>query len=122
VVVHTDTSHEARHSRLESPYVVHAAGHYWLFVRNRLMDAGCVTTVFRSDRPDRFASGERAWDAELPGIHAPELVFDRGCWHMARVSGPPDHLPGAPKSGGWIEIARISFGGKAEQSKLSGRG
>jgi len=109
VVVHVDTSREVRHSHLESPFVVHAAGCYWLFVRNRALDAECVTTVFRSDYPDRFASGEQAWDAELPGIHAPELVFHDDRWHIARVSGPPDHLPCSPPKGGWIDMAEIRF-------------
>lgn len=114
VVVHCDTSREVRHSHLESPFVVHAAGYYWLFVRNRTMDERCVTTVFRSDCPVRFAWGERAWDTELPGIHAPELFFHRERWYIARVSGPPDNLPCAPRSGGWVEIAEITFDAKQE--------
>lgn len=109
VAVHVDTSRESRHSHLESPFVIPAAGAYWLFVRDRSLDARCVTTVFRSDTPDRFASGTRAWDAEIEGVHAPELVEHAGAWHLARVSGPPDHLPGAPKQGGWVDIAPISF-------------
>ena len=109
--VHVDTSREVAHSHLESPFVVRAAGRYWLFVRNRALDEACITTVFCSDSPKSFASGTRAWDAELPGIHAPELVRDQGRWHIARVSGPPDHLPCAPKTGGWIELAGIDFAG-----------
>lgn len=109
VVVHVDTSREVTHSHLESPFVVHADGYYWLFVRNRALDERCVTTVFRGDSPDRFASGVNAWDCELAGIHAPELITDNGQWHIARVSGPPDHLPTAPRHGGWIEIASITF-------------
>lgn len=109
VPVHVDTSREVSHAHLESPFVVHASGAYWLFVRNRTMDEGCVTTVFRSATPDRFKSGIRAWDAELRDVHAPELVFDRGAWHLARVSGPPDHLACAPQRGGWIELARVAF-------------
>lgn len=106
--VHVDESREVGHSHLESPFVVCAANKYWLFVRDRSLDERCVTTVFRSDSPVCFRSGVRTWDGELEGIHAPELVEDAGNWHIARVSGPPG-LPAAPKHGGWIEIARISF-------------
>jgi len=107
--VHIDTSREVEHSHIESPFVVYVAKHYWLFVRNRALDQECVTTVFRSHSPDRFASGENAWDAELPGIHAPELVRADGNWYIARVSGRSGALPCAPESGGWVEIAAITF-------------
>lgn len=109
VPVHVDTSRETRHSHTESPFVIRAAGAYWLFVRDRSQDARCLTTVFRSDTPDRFASGAHAWDAEIEGVHAPELVQHEGQWHIARVSGPPDHLPGAPKRGGWLDLAPLAF-------------
>ena len=109
ITVHVDTSREVKHTMLESPFVVHAADHYWLFIRNRSMEERCVTTVFKSDLADRFASGVRCWDTELTGVHAPELVEANGTWYIARVSGPPDHLPSAPKKDGWIEIAEISF-------------
>jgi len=109
VVVHVDTSRDVTHSHLESPFVVRAAGAYWLFVRNRALDERCVTTVFRSGSPDRFASGGGAWDAELEGVHAPELVNVDGAWYIARVSGPPDHLSCAPRRGGWIDVASITF-------------
>jgi hypothetical protein len=122
VLVHVDTSREATHSHLESPFVVLAEGRYWLFVRDRALDERCVTTVFRSDSPDRFTSGANAWDAELAGIHAPELVSDDGWWYIARVSGPPDHLPRAPKHGGCIEIASIVFTGPDGISEPAGAG
>jgi hypothetical protein len=108
-VVHVDTSQESRNSHLQSPFVVQAANHYWLFVRNRSMDNRCVTTLFRADAPDRFASGISAWDFEFEGVHAAELVTANGQWHIARVSGPPGAHAGAPEKGGWIEIASISF-------------
>lgn len=108
-VVHYDTSRETRHSHLESPFVVRVKGRYWLFVRNRALDEACVTTVFSSDVPDRFACGEREWDAELAGIHAPELVFEGGRWHIIRASGPPDMLVCAPRRGGWLEASEIAF-------------
>lgn len=114
VDVHVDQSRTVKHSHLESPFVIQAEGAYWLFVRNRSLDERCVTTVFRSDRPDRFRSGVRAWDAELEQAHAPELVFDEGKWHLARVSGPPDHLSHAPRRGGWIDLAPLSFGKNKE--------
>ena len=109
VPVHVDTSREVTHSHLESPFVVRAANRYWLFVRDRSLDDQCVTTVFRSDSPHCFPSGGQAWDTELLGIHAPELVNADGHWHIARVSGPPDHLACAPKTGGWIDLASIDF-------------
>ena len=109
VPVHVDTSREVKHSHLESPFVVHAAGSYWLSTRNRSLDEDCITTVFRSDSPECFASGTEAWDAELPGVHAPELVEADGAWHIARVSGPPDHVACAPKRGGWVDLAPIAF-------------
>lgn len=74
------------------------------YPRNHLNDF----CLFKSDAPDRFACGEKAWDVELPGVHAAELVEAGGRWHIARVSGAPE-MPGAPKAGGWIEIARIEF-------------
>ncbi len=109
VVAHVDTSRPVRHSHLESPFVIHAAGTWWLFVRDRAQDDRCLTTLFRSDTPERFPSGVRAWQAELENVHAPELVEDGGRWHIARVSGPLDAFPCAPSNGGWIEIAPIHF-------------
>jgi hypothetical protein len=109
VSVHVDTSRKVGHSHLESPFVIETSGEYWLFVRDRSMDDRCVTTVFNSGRPDLFRSGKHAWNFELPGIHAPELVNTDGNWYIARVSGPPDSLPCAPRRGGWIEIAKIDF-------------
>lgn len=110
VAVHVNESREVKHSHLESPFVIHEAGRYWLFVRDRSQDARCLTTVFASPSPDRFASGVHAWDAELENVHAPELVRWDGRWYIARVSGPPDHVAGAPKRGGWIDLAEIAFG------------
>ena len=70
VEIHVDTSREVKHSHLESPFVVRTAGRYWLFVRDRSMDERCVTTVFHSRSPDRFASGTRSgttpWRVFMP--------------------------------------------------------
>lgn len=105
--VHVDTSVESEHAHLESPFVIRHGNEYLLFVRNRLLDEKCVTTVFTSRTPDSFASGVRAWDFELENIHAPEIVEHNGKFYIARVSGPPDHLPGAPKRGGYVELAEL---------------
>jgi len=109
-VVHVDTSREVRNSHLQSPFVIRAAHRYWLFIRNRSMDEACVTTVFQADSPDGFASGVTAWDSELEGVHAAELIEADGRWHIARVSGSPASYSGAPEKMGWIEIAPLSFG------------
>lgn len=88
-------------------------------MRDRSLDDQCVTTVFRSDSPHCFASGDQAWDTELPGIHAPELVKANGHWYIAKVSGPPDHLACAPKIGGWIDLASIDFADGEDLSEQS---
>ena len=108
-VVHFDTSREVSHCHLESPSIVNVCGTYWLFIRDRSRDERCVTTVFRSDRPDSFPSGETAWEYELENVHAPEIVQADGTWYLARVSGPPDHLTCAPRTGGWLEVAELAF-------------
>jgi hypothetical protein len=109
VDVHIDESRVVDHSHLESPFVIREAGKFWLFVRDRSLDDRCVTTVFQSNQPDRFASGKAAWDLEIENVHAPEIVRYENKWHIARVSGPPDELSQAPKRGGWIELAELSF-------------
>ena len=118
-VVHVDTSREIRNSHLQSPFVIRATNHYWLFVRNRSMDDRCVTTIFRGDSPDRFASGISAWDFEFEGVHAAELVAANDQWHIARVSGTPGAYAGAPENGGWIEITSLSFDSREEFSESS---
>jgi hypothetical protein len=115
VDVHVDTSRVVGHSHLESPFVIEEAEKYWLFVRDRSLDDRGVTTVFTSNLPDHFASGERAWNMEMENVHAPELVRHEGKWHIARVSGPPDELSQSPKRGGWIELAELSFDRKDEK-------
>ena len=105
--VHVDTSVESEHCHLESPFVIRWKEEYLLFVRNRHLEEKCVTTVFVSNQPDRFASGESAWDFEIENVHAPEIVECDGKFHIARVSGPPDHLPCAPRQGGYIELTEL---------------
>ena len=105
--VHVDTSREVRHSHLQSPFVVQAGGRYWLFVRDRSQDADCATTVFASDTPNSFPSGNKAWTCRLTGVHAPEIVKEQDHCYLARVSGVG--LPLSPPRGGWIDLAEISF-------------
>jgi hypothetical protein len=109
VDVLVDYRYSVTHAKLECPFVVQAAGAYWLFVRDRWKDQDCITVVYRSDRPDCFALQGEAPCAELPDTHAAELVEQSGRWYIARVSGPPDHLACAPRQGGWIDLAQIGF-------------
>jgi hypothetical protein len=108
-IVHVDTRAIADHSYLESPFVVAESDGYYLFVRHRLFNANELTIVLHSNRPDEFPSGEKAWFAELPECHAPEIVRWRDRWWIARVSGPWRHMQsGAPRHG-WVDIAELAF-------------
>lgn len=104
--VFVDTTHESGHSRLESPFVVNASGAYWLFVRNRLLDATITTQVYSSHAPDAFRQINPVC---LDHVHAPELVQAGGHWYIARVSGPPELYPTEAPSVGWVDIAKIAF-------------
>ena len=108
-VVHVDTAKQAKHSYLESPFVVPRPEGYYLFIRHRHMNERTTTVVLFSHRPDKFPSGDRAWFAELDHVHAPEIVTDRGRYYIARVSGPPHANKNAPRKGGWIEVAELVF-------------
>ncbi len=106
---HIDTSHVTDHSRMESPFVVKRPEGYYLFVRNRMFDYPSLTTIYFSQTPRRFPSGNKAWFAELKDIHAPEIVEEAGRYFIARVSGPRHANRQAPEQGGWIDVAELVF-------------
>jgi len=107
ILVHADLNEPASHSYLESPFVVARDEGCYLFVRHRLRDTNKATVVLFSRRPDFFPSGPQAWFAELPNVHAPEIVRHDGRWHLARVSGAPH--TGYKGAVGWVEIAELRF-------------
>jgi hypothetical protein len=106
---HVDTSHVSKHSRMESPFVVARPEGYYLFIRNRRFDNPALTTVYFSQTPQRFPSGEKAWFAALKNVHAPEIVQRKNRYYVARVSGARHASPDAPKRGGWVEVAELDF-------------
>lgn len=108
-VLHVDTARPAEHSYLESPYLVPEGDGWYLFCRHRLLDDRRATTVYWAETPDRFPSGERAWCAEIPNCHAPEIVRSGDHWYIARVSGPPHAGPGGLADEGWVDVARLTF-------------
>jgi len=107
VVVHVDLNEPASHSYLESPFVIAREEGYYLFIRHRLRDADRATVVLFSGRPDRFPSGREAWFAELPHVHAPEIVRHEGRFYLATVSGAPH--TGSQEPVGWVEVAELRF-------------
>ena len=115
---HIDTSHVTDHSRMESPFVAKRPEGYYLFVRNRMFDDPSLTTVYFSQTPGRFPSGNNAWFTELKDVHAPEIVQEQGRYFIARVSGARHANRQAPEQGGWVEVAELVFrspGSGAEQ-------
>jgi len=108
-LAHVDTIKPADHSYLESPFVIARPEGYYLFARHRLFDDRRVTSVYFSADPERFPSGERAWFAELEGVHAPEILVDDEQYYIARVTGPAHAGRGGRPDRGSIDIARLSF-------------
>ncbi len=114
---HVDTSHVTEHSRMESPFVVQRPEGYYLFVRNRMFDYPSLTTIYFSQTPQRFPSGNKAWFAELENVHAPEIVEEAERYFIARVSGPRHANRQAPgQGGGWIEVAELAFRPRSSQN------
>jgi hypothetical protein len=109
VVVHHDMMRPAKHGYLESPVVIQRPEGFYLFIRHRLFEEDQKTVVLFSERPDSFPSGERQWFAEFSHVHAPEIVEHNGRMYLARVSGAPGHVGGAPPEGGWVDIAPLTF-------------
>jgi beta-fructofuranosidase len=104
-----ETSHRAEHSLLESPFVVRRPEGFYCLARARWITDRCTTVVYFGRAPGRFASGDNAWFAELPDVHAAEAVEVDGGYCIARASAYAEAGTSNPPFPGVIEVAELSF-------------
>lgn len=122
--VYVDTAVEAKHSKLENPFVVRRDEGWYLFVSNRRIYRPAdnpaspppvtVLTVLFSKDPLNFGRGLRPWFHEISTAHdgavnphAPEIVEADGRLWMVCVDRV--RIPGRPGVTGRLEIAPLRW-------------
>lgn len=114
ITVLVDTAREAKHSLLESPFVIHRPEGWYLFMcTTRLQPAAQVTTVSFSENPLDFGRGEHPWFQEIREAHAAEIVEAEGRTWIVRVAGSRE----SGQETGRLEIAPLRWEPAATPSR-----